>query len=351
MKIAVIKGDGVGKEVITSTLSVADKLIKKYKLPIYFEELPYGADHFLKTGISIENDVLLSLKQKYNAVLLGALGDPRVKNHKHARDLITGLRQKLDLYVNERPVKTISEDLSPLKNTDAKNKTNFVVFRENTEDIYSNIGGNLKQNSSNEVSIDCAVHTFHGVERFIKSAFGFAQRNGIKNITLSDKSNAMQYTGNLWQRVFWQIANQYKEIDCSHMFIDALCMDIIKSPGKYELIVTSNLFGDIITDLAAQIQGGMGMAASANYNPEDKNFYGVFEPVHGSAPDIAGKNIANPIGALLSFKLLLEKASYAETANDLDSAIHEVILNKIYTKDLGGGYSTTEITEKIKSEL
>lgn len=350
-KVAVIAGDGVGPEVTGQTLKVARSLVKKFNLPITFDEFPFGAAYYLKTGITIPGSVFSEWPKVYSAILLGALGDPRVKGNEHAQDILMGLRLKLDLFVNFRPVQLIDKMFCPLKQVTDETQVNFVVFRENTEDLYAGIGGTLKKNTPGEVAIENSIHTYKGVERITRAAFIYARDNGRSLVTMADKSNVMKHAGDLWQRVFRQVAVEFPGIRKNHMYIDALCMDVIRNPGKYDVIVTANMFGDILTDVAAVLQGGLGLAASANYNANDENFLGLFEPVHGSAPDIAGQNRANPLASVLSFHLLLLRLGYCEAAKVLYQAVARTLADGNVSPDLGGNCATDEVGNFLCSFL
>jgi 3-isopropylmalate dehydrogenase len=350
-KIALIAGDGVGPEVIGETLKVGDILNKKYSLGLEFEEFPYSADYYLSKGITIPQSVFKDWPLKYSAVLLGALGDPRIPTNIHAEEILMGLRFKLDLYVNFRPVRLIGKKLCPLKHVTHEDQVNFVVFRENTEDIYTGLGGILKKNTIHEVAVENCIYTHSGVERILRAAFEYARHNQLPSVLLGDKSNAMKYVGDLWQRLFKKIGEEYPEIKKEHMYIDALCMEVIRNPSRFYVVVTSNMFGDILTDLAAQVQGGMGVAASVNYNPEHNTFLGLFEPVHGSAPDIAGQNKANPIASILSFHMMLSRMGYLKAVNILYQAVKKSIKEHMVTPDLDGNLSTSKVGDFICKQI
>lgn len=346
-KIAVIAGDGVGPEVTAETLKVAEQLITKFQLPVTFEMFPYGADYYLSEGITIPESVFKQWPEQYSAILLGALGDPRVPSNIHARDILLGLRFKLDLYVNFRPVKLIDKRCCPLKHVNAETQVDFVVFRENIEDVYAGVGGCIKKDTPGEVAIENSIHTYKGVSRIIRAAFQYAAQAGRPGVVMSDKGNAMPHAGHLWQRVFWETSKEFPQIQARHMYIDALVMDIIRDPSRYSVIVTSNMFGDILTDAAAQVQGGMGLAASGNFDPGDEKFFGMFEPVHGSAPDIAGKGQANPIASILSFHLLLWRLGFHQPADTLYRAVTQTLDAGTVTPDLGGNCSTGQVGDAV----
>src|SRR5207249_2632210 len=273
-----------------------------YGRTLDLELLPFGADYYLKTGISLPPNGYDMLRDDFDAIYIGALGDPRIPDMRHARDILLGTRFVLDLYVNHRPVRLLHARLCPLKDRGPAD-VNFVVFRENTEGMYVNVGGRFKAGTDDEIALQEEVNTYKGVHRIIAHAFAYAQASGLTKVCMADKSNAMTHGHALWQRVFRQVAAEHPAIEPIHLFIDALAMQLVKNPGQFQVIVTNNMFGDIITDLGAQLQGGLGLAASGNLHPGRTS---MFEPVHGSAPKYAGKNIANPVGAILSAALMLE---------------------------------------------
>jgi 3-isopropylmalate dehydrogenase len=283
----------------------------------------------------------------FDAIFIGALGDPRVADNRHARDILLGTRFELDLYVNYRPVKLLDERLCPLKGRTPKD-VNFVVFRENTEGVYVSIGGRFKANTPDEVAIQEEINTYKGVHRIVKHAFEYAKANGLTKVCMADKSNAMTQGHALWQRVFKELAPQYPGITPTHYYIDALAMYMVLDPGQFEVIVTNNLFGDIITDLGATFQGGLGMAASGNLHPGRTS---MFEPVHGSAPKFAGKNIANPIGAIASMALLLETQGATDEAAAVDAAVLKAVKENQVTTDIGGTLGTREAGDFIAKAL
>ena len=281
--IAVIPGDGIGVEVTREAVNVLELLNKKFLLDLQLVQFDYGAEKYLKTGISMPKEQLEDFRHNYAAIFLGALGDARVPDMAHARDILFGMRFGLDQYVNLRPVKLFDERLCPLKGKTA-NDVDFVVFRENTEGLYVGTGGFFKKGTADEVAIQESVNTYKGVERIIRHAFEYAKARGLTKVTMSDKSNALRFEGDLWQRVFRQLGEEFPDIEKEHWYIDALAMQMIKRPEQFQVIVTNNMFGDIITDIGAQLQGGLGMAASGNINP---NGVCMFEP--GSPEGRQGK--------------------------------------------------------------
>jgi 3-isopropylmalate dehydrogenase len=285
--------------------------------------------------------------REFDAIFVGALGDPRVADNRHARDILLGTRFELDLYVNYRPVRLLADRLSPLKDRGRKD-INFVVFRENTEGLYVSVGGRFKAGTDDEVAIQEEINTYKGVHRIIKHAFEFAAANGLAKVCMADKSNAMQQGHALWQRVFREVAASYPGITATHQYIDALAMFLVKDPGQYQVIVTNNLFGDIVTDIGGALQGGLGMAASGNIHPGKTS---LFEPVHGSAPPLAGKNVANPIGAILSTALLLETLGARDESKAIEAAVEAAIAEGQTTTDIGGSLGTSEAGDWIARAL
>jgi 3-isopropylmalate dehydrogenase len=346
MRIAVIGGDGIGPEVTKESIKVLKCICDKYKIDYNVDIFPYGADHYLETGVSMPKEVFDVWPEKYNGILFGAIGDPKVKDTTYAKEILLGLRFKMDLYVNYRPIKLINQKYCPLKGR-TEEDINFVIFRENSEDLYTGTGGNFKKNSADEIAIENSIHTRKGVERIIRYAFEFAEKRGLSSVLMSDKSNVMKFSGDLWKRTFNEIGSEYPNIEKRHMYIDALHMEIIRDPSQFEVIVTTNVFGDILTDACAQIQGGMGLSPSANINPENKLLRGLYEPIHGSAPDIAGKGIANPIASILSLALILEDNNYLSEADLIREAIKHLLENNITTPDLGGTYRTSKLGDEI----
>ena len=342
MRIAVIPGDGIGKEVTAEAVKVLHAVEQKFGRSFQLEHLPWSADHYVATGETLPANGYDLLRQ-FDAILIGALGDPRVPDNRHAREILLGTRFELDLYVNYRPVKLLHERLCPLKGR-GPDDVKFVVFRENTEGVYVSIGGRFKPNTEDEVAIQEEINTYKGVHRIIRHAFDYARKNGLTKVCMADKSNAMTQGHALWQRVFKEVSAQYPGITPTHYYIDALAMYMVLDPGQFEVIVTNNLFGDIITDLGATFQGGLGMAASGNIHPGKTS---MFEPVHGSAPKFAGKNIANPIGAIASTAMLLETLGATEEAAAIDRAVLKSVQEHQVTSDIGGTLGTRQAGDYI----
>ena len=342
-RIAVVSGDGIGKEVIPQAL----KVLKATGAPLDFTMLDWGADRYLADGTTVPPDGFQMLARDFDAIFVGALGDPRVTTNIHAKEILLGMRFKMDLFANVRPVKLLDESLCPLKNAKAED-VDFVVIRENTEGVYMDMGGYFKRDTPDEVATQEDINTRKGVERIIRFAFDYARTHGRKKVLMSDKSNVMSYAGGLWQRVFKLVAQEYPDIQTQHMYVDALCLQMVREPRSLDVIVTNNMFGDIITDLAAALQGGLGMAASGNIHPGRTS---MFEPVHGSAPPIAGKNIANPMGAILTGAMMLAHLGFNAEAASIDNAVLKAVREKKTTADVGGSLGTRECAEWIVNQV
>jgi 3-isopropylmalate dehydrogenase len=347
MRIAVIPGDGIGKDVTAEAVKVLNAVSASSGRRLELVPLPWGADHYLATGETLPADGYRMLRDEFAAIFVGALGDPRVADNRHARDILLGTRFELDLYVNYRPVRLLDDRLSPLKNR-TRTDINFVVFRENTEGVYVGVGGRFKAGTDDEVAIQEEINTYKGVSRIVRHAFEFAKTRGLTRVCMADKSNAMAQGHALWQRVFKAIAGDYPGITATHLYIDALAMFLVQDPGQFQVIVTNNLFGDIITDIGGALQGGLGMAASGNIHPGRTS---LFEPVHGSAPPLAGKNVANPIGAILSAALMLETLGRGDDAARIERAVEAAVQAGHTTRDIGGGLGTTEVGDWIARQL
>jgi 3-isopropylmalate dehydrogenase len=347
MRLAVIAGDGIGKDVTAEAVKVVRRVGDVFGRPFEIEALPWGADYFLETGVTMPPNGYAMLRDDFDAIFIGALGDPRVPDNRHARDILLGTRFELDLYVNYRPVTLLDARLCPLKNREPKD-VDFAVFRENTEGLYVSVGGRFKAGTDDEIAIQEELNTFKGVNRIVRYAFEHAKARGKTKVCMADKSNAMQQGHALWQRVFKTVAAEYPALQATHYYIDALAMYMVLDPGQFEVIVTNNLFGDIITDLGATFQGGLGMAASGNIHPGKTS---MFEPVHGSAPKFAGKNIANPIGAIASAALMLETLGLTKEAAAIDAAIVKAVRENQVTADIGGKLGTREAGNYIAGEI
>jgi 3-isopropylmalate dehydrogenase len=310
-------------------------------------EWPHGADRYLATGETLSVAEIAELRRDYDAILLGALGDPRVPGNEHARDILLRLRFELDLFINYRPVRLLDHRLTPLRDKTERD-INFVIFRENTEGVYVGIGGLFKAGTPDEVAVQQDVTTRRGVERIVRAAFEHARRNRLARVTMSDKANAMEHVGGVWRRVFREVAAEFPEIEAEAVYVDMLAMDLVRRPERYQVIVTGNLFGDILSDLGAQLAGGLGLSASANLHPGSVS---LFEPVHGSAPELVGTGKANPFAAILSAGLLLEHLGEGEMARLVEKSVLDAVRNSKTTPDLGGALSTSGAGSAVRECL
>jgi 3-isopropylmalate dehydrogenase len=344
-RIAIIPGDGIGKEVVPEAV----KAINATGAPVELIHFDWSADRYLADGTTIPPDGFAMLGRDFDAILVGAFGDPRVSTNIHAKEILLGMRFQMDLYANVRPVRLLDASLCPLKEIGPKD-IDFVVIRENTEGVYVEVGGNFKKGTADEVAIQEDVNTRKGVERVIRYAFEYckahkkADGSPRSRVLMTDKANVMTYAHGLWQRVFKEVSREYPQLKAEHMYVDALCMQMVRDPRQFDVIVTNNMFGDIITDLAAGLQGGLGMAASGNIHPGKTS---MFEPVHGSAPQIAGKDIANPFGAILTSAMLLAHLGFTSEADRIEAAVLAAVRQKKTTRDVDGTLGTKDAGEWI----
>jgi 3-isopropylmalate dehydrogenase len=345
--IAVIPGDGIGPEVICEAVSTIELARDLFGLEISLTHFDWGAEKYLATGVTMPEGGLDMLASEYDAILAGAFGDPRVADNKHAADILLGMRFGLDLYINLRPIKLIDPRLCPLKDRTPAD-IDFVVFRENTEGLYTFIGGNFKKGTSEEIAVQEEINTRRGVERIITAAFEYARLHNRKRVTMSDKSNVLTYGHDLWQRVFKEVAARYPDIEANHLYVDVLVMWMALDPARFDVVVTNNMFGDIVTDLGAGLQGGLGMAASGNIHPGRVS---LFEPVHGSAPPFAGKNVANPVASILTSAMMMDYLGFSDAAIAIEMAVEKAVTHGETTKDIGGNLSTTEAGAAIRKRL
>jgi 3-isopropylmalate dehydrogenase len=346
-KVAVIAGDGIGPEVIDAAIPIIERAAATHGVQFAWERLPYSADHYLTTKETLPDSVLRHLRDEVDAIFLGAIGDPRVPGNEHARDILLGLRFKLDLYVNFRPVSLLHPDLTPLRlpavGPSGRPAVDFVIFRENTEGQYTGRG-----RSSGDEHVAEEVNTDKGVERIIRAAFEWARQHAKRRVTMSDKSNAIP-THKVWQEKFKAVGAEYGGIQAEHRYVDALALELVREPWRFDVIVTNNLYGDILSDLGAGLVGGLGVAASANVHPGRRG--GLFEPVHGSAPPLAGKGVANPVAAVLTGALMLEHLGHAGAARDLERAVKQALTDGARTPDLGGTSTTRDVAAAIVDRL
>ena len=338
-KIAVVGGDGIGPEVIAEGLRVLNALTPEYEL----EHFDLGADRYLRDGTTMPSEVMERWRNEFDAIFLGALGDPRVPSNVHAKEILLGARFQLDLYINLRPIRLLDPSKCPLKDKGCDD-VNFVVFRENTEGLYTGIGGQFKRGTLDEVAIEQEMNTRKGVERIIRAAFEYADRHGHTKMCMADKANAMRHGHDLWQRVYKMVAAEYPNIESKHLYVDVLTMEMVRCPEQFEVVVTNNLFGDIVTDLGAILQGGIGLAGSGNINPGTVS---LFEPVHGSAPDIVGQEKANPLATILSLGMMYTHLGRPDLEAKISLAVRHCLEQNLVTPELGGPLKTAEVTDEV----
>jgi 3-isopropylmalate dehydrogenase len=338
-RIAVLPCDGAGKEVVPEAI----KVLRAAGADFEFEEFDVNADAYMRSGFAIPDDIWVRVAGA-DSILFGAVGDPRVDDSNYLAGVLLRLRFELDLYVNLRPAKLYDERLSPLRREDRR-PVDLMVVRENTEGLYVGMGGRFKKGTEDEIAIQEDVNTHYGVTRILEHAFQIARRE----VVMVDKSNAMTFAGGLWQERWKAVAAKHPKVKTRHLFVDAASMQLVKDPSQFDVIVTSNLFGDILSDLTAELIGGMGIAPSANINPATGR--GLFEPVHGTAPDIAGKGIVNPIGAILSAAMMVKHLGHPEMADAIEGAVGSVIRAGECTRDLGGNLSTRECGDAVAKRL
>jgi len=308
-----------------------------------FEEFDVNADAYLRTGVAIPDDTWKQIASA-DAILFGAVGDPRLPDAAYLAGVLLRLRFELDLYVNLRPARLYDDRLSPLRREDRR-QVDLMIVRENTEGLYVGMGGRFKRGTDQEVAIQEDLNTYLGVTRIIEHAFGIAKRE----VVMIDKSNAMTFAGGLWQERWKAIAAGHPNVKARHLLVDAAAMQLVKDPTQFEVIVTGNLFGDILSDLTAELVGGMGVAPSANINPSSGR--GLFEPVHGTAPDIAGKGLVNPVGAILSAAMMVKHLGVPDMADAIEGAVESAIRARECTRDIGGELSTSQGGDAIVKRL
>ncbi len=344
LKIAVIPGDGTGPEVVREGLKVLDAAASRYSIPYETEHFDFGGEYYKKTGEILPDSAVDELKS-FNAIYLGAVGHPDVKPGILEKGILLRLRFELDQYINLRPVKLFPGVETPIKDK-GPDDIDFVVVRENTEGLYVGAGGFLKKGTQDEVAIQESINTRKGVERCVRYAFEFCRkRNSEKKLTLCGKTNVLTFAHDLWQRVFDEVAADYSDIQTDYAHVDALCMWLVKNPEWFDVVVTDNMFGDIITDLAAMIQGGVGVAAGGNINPEGVS---MFEPMGGSAPKYTGKNCINPIASIAALQMMLYILKHEEASQAVEQAIKKVISEDMESMSAGRmGHTTSEIGDLI----
>ncbi len=345
--IAVIAGDGTGPEVVNEAIKVL-KALESENLKFNFNYFDFGGERYLRTGETLPETAVQELK-KHNAILLGAIGHPKVQPGILEKGILLNLRFQLDQYINLRPVKLYPNVETPLKDKTPKD-IDFVVIRENTEGLYAGAGGFLKKGTKNEVAIQESINTYMGVERCIRYAYEYTQkRNKLNKLMLCGKTNVLTYAFDLWKRVFEQVGKEFPKVIQDYGHVDAVCMWMVKNPENFDVIVTDNMFGDIITDLGAMIQGGMGIAAGGNINP---NGVSMFEPIGGSAPKYTGQNVINPIAAIMAGEMMLRFLDCNQDADRVEKSVVHVLTKHIKSMSAGKmGYSTTEVGDLVVKNL
>jgi tartrate dehydrogenase/decarboxylase/D-malate dehydrogenase len=346
-RVAVMGGDGVGPEVIAQAVRVVDAALGQESQRIEWNSLPWGGQYYLEHGAMLPGDGW-DILRRHDAILFGAVGHPQIPDQIAVHGLLLPMRRKFDQYVNLRPAYLFEGVESPLRNK-APGSIDLVVYRENTEGEYAPCGGRLYDGTSSEMAIQTNIFTRRGCERIMRAAFEGARRRR-KKVTSITKSNAQQFGMVLWDEVFRAVAKDYPDVQAGSLLVDAAAMDFVRKPEMFDVVVASNLFGDILTDLSGVITGSIGLAPSANINPE-RTFPSLFEPVHGSAPDIAGKGVANPVAAILSAALLLEHLRLDRAALVIRQAVAAVLASGPRTPDLGGQASTVEVTDAVLARV
>src|SRR6266568_3777473 len=350
--LAVIAGDGIGREVMPEALATLDAVAEQVGgLRFTYQHFDWGSERYLAHGAIMAQDGLASLERGgFDAILLGPVGDPRVPDHITLWGLLLPIRQSFDQYVNLRPMRLLPGVSSPLANKGSA-EIDMVCVRENTEGEYAGIGGRLRQGTPDEIAIQSIVFSRKGTERIMRYAFEYAKGHGRKKVTSATKSNSMQHNMVFWDDVFRDVAKDYPDIEHEQQLIDSLTARMVSKPESLDVIVASNLFGDILTDLGAALSGSMGLAPSANLNPE-RRYPSLFQAIHGSAPDIAGKGVANPIGEIWSSAMLLDFVGEAEAARRVEAAIARVLAaGQVRTPDLGGTATTRQLSEAVRTQL
>lgn len=348
--IAVIAGDGVGTEVIPQGKRVLEQIGRKHRVNFAFQDFDWGAEHYFRWGRMMPAGAI-DLLQPCDAIYLGAVGHPEIPDHTTLNGLLLPIRRAFDQYANVRPAYLYPGVCSPLAGRKG-GEIDFVVVRENTEGEYAQVGGFVYQHQPEEVAIQTSIFTRRGIERVVKVAFELAaKRNRKKRVTSITKSNAQGFSMVLWDRTFQEVAAQFPDIETESLLVDAAAMNFVRRPESFDVVVGSNLFADILSDLAAAIIGSMGLAASANLDPQ-RRFPSMFEPVHGSAPDIAGKGVVNPLAAILTAGMMLDHLQMTAAAQELEAAVAAVLAEgKVRTPDLGGSNRTEEVTNAVLARL
>lgn len=337
-RIAVIAGDGIGPEVTAQSVRVLRWLDENTEASFTIDELDYGAERVLRDGVTLPASEIDRIRRDCDAVLFGALGDPRIPDMRHGREILLTLRQELDLYLNVRPAICLDDKLCPLRGREASD-VDFVILRENTEGGYGGATRWYSRGESDEVAVHEATHSRTKIERTVRAAFELAASRRCRRLTLADKSNAID-AHRLWRDVFAELNEHWPDVDADTMYADAVAHELVRDPARFEVIVTTNMLGDILSDIGAALQGGLGVAPSANLHPGRVS---LFEPVHGSATGLAGKGIGNPVASLLSTAMMLEQLGWPQLGSALRAAIQDTVSAGVMTPDLGGTAGTIEV--------
>ena len=347
-RVAAIPGDGIGGEVVAEGVRVVSAAARRFGFACAFEELPWGSQHYLERGRMMPDDAVTRLRG-FDAIYLGAVGHPKVPDHVTLNGLLLPIRRAFEQYANVRPTVLFSGVATPL--AEKEKPIDIVLVRENTEGEYAQVGGHVHGGTETEVAVQTAVFTRLGTERIIRFAFEMARTEKRRSVTSITKSNAQGHSMTFWDRVFREVAAEFPELETSSILVDAAAMELIRRPWSFEVIVASNLFGDILSEITATVTGGLGLAPSANLDPTRRH-PSMFEPVHGSAPDIAGRGIANPVGAILSAAMMLAWLGESEAADAIRAAVRQVLgPGGLRTRDVGGQASTVEMGEAVARAL
>ena len=346
LKIALLPGDGIGPEVIRAAVTVLDAAAKKFQFTYTSEWFDLGAERYLKTGETMPDREFARLRDEFDCILLGAFGDPRVPTNIHAKDILLGLRQRLDLYVNLRPVKLVDPRLCPLKGVEPA-QLDMAIVRENTESVYVGIGGSFKPGTPDEVAQNTMLSTRKGCDRLLKYAFELARKRRGQ-LVLCDKANAIESAHGLWRKSLKDLAPQYPDVKATTLYADVAAMRMVTHPHEFDVVVGDNMIGDILSDLAAALVGGLGLAPSASTHPGKTALY---EPVHGSAPDIVGTGKANPLAAILSLGMLLRDFGQEAAAVAIEKACAEAVIAREVTPDLGGKLTTDGVAQALIAKI
>ncbi len=342
-RIAIIEGDGVGPDLIAQVDKIANLLNSKYNSGIEITKFPYGADYYLKSGISLPSEFVEQLSKNYDVILLGPLGDPRIPNMKNAKEIIFGFRHRLNLFLNIQPVKLYRNWLSSVKDTDVK-KTDFLIIKENTEAYAAPLENYINKDKDTELVLHSSVFTRKNVEQFIRGSFEFVKKKERKQISFIDRSTLFPVSHQLWRSVIEDIAPEYPDISVNYMLINTAIKEIINNPDKFDVIITTSMYGDLLSTLSTVITGGFGLAMSVEVNP---NVISLYRIMQSASPKLAGHNTANPLGAILAFRYILEELSLLTEAEVLDRAIENNFEQHWVTIDIGGIMGTEEIGDYI----